>query len=320
MGSIRDVWRAGYSVNGTVTPASILQQTQHYPSGLPWSEGTGVSTKSNKYNGKEFVEMNGLDTYDYGARGYYAAMGRFMTVDPLAEKYYNNSPYAYCKNNPINRIDPNGMDDYRYDDETGEFNLMKKTDDKTDRVLGYHLNKKTGEYEQNTKWYQTKTRMEGVEKGILSDGVNFQEKDNIISVGGKDQATVDGVKSFTLQLSEMVGKEIEGYSYSSNSSGKVTDMSLGNYKNNESDKSFARLNELQRKYGDNFSFNNVLQNFHTHPNGELGATLIAPELSKDVKSLRRDKPQLPNASFIILYRISGQIKPEEYDYTHEYKP
>lgn len=39
-------------------------------------------------------------------------LGRFSSVDPLCEKYYGMSPYAYCKCNPINRIDPDGMDDY----------------------------------------------------------------------------------------------------------------------------------------------------------------------------------------------------------------
>lgn len=57
-----------------------------------------------------------------------------------------------------------------------------------------------------------------------------------------------------------------------------------------------------------------------YPNGELGATLSNPELSQDVNSLQNSKPQLPNASFIILYRIVDQVKPEEYDYTHNYKP
>jgi len=53
--------------------------------------------------------MNGYDTYDYGARGYYPAIGRFTTVDLLAERNYSVSPYAYCSGNPVNRIDPDGM-------------------------------------------------------------------------------------------------------------------------------------------------------------------------------------------------------------------
>jgi len=53
--------------------------------------------------------MHGLDTYDYGARGYYPAMGRFMIVDPLAEDYYETSPYAYGLNNPMRYTDPTGM-------------------------------------------------------------------------------------------------------------------------------------------------------------------------------------------------------------------
>ena len=70
---------------------------------------SGQSTQPYKYNGKEFIEMHGYDTYDYGFRGYYPAVGRFTTVDPLAEKEYAVSPYVYCGNNSINRIDPTGM-------------------------------------------------------------------------------------------------------------------------------------------------------------------------------------------------------------------
>lgn len=48
-------------------------------------------------------------------------------------------------------------------------------------------------------------------------------------------------------------------------------------------------------------FDNVLQDFHTYPNGELGATQSVPHLSQDVTGLQRDKSKIPNASFIILY-------------------
>jgi RHS repeat-associated protein len=90
---------------------SVAQRTQYYPSGLPWAEGSGASLQTHKYNGKEFDEMNGYDNYDYGARGYYPAIGRFTTVDPLAERAYDISPYVYCHNNPVNRIDPDGRID-----------------------------------------------------------------------------------------------------------------------------------------------------------------------------------------------------------------
>ncbi len=102
LGNNREVWCANN--NATV------QRTQYYPSGLPWASNTNdnPSLQARKYNGKEFIEMSGYDTYDYGARGYYPALGSLPTVDPLAEKYYSISPYAYCAGNPVRFIDPDG--------------------------------------------------------------------------------------------------------------------------------------------------------------------------------------------------------------------
>ena len=64
--------------------------------------------QARKYNGKEWVEAFGYDNYLYGARDYYAAIGRFTVVDPFAEKYAHISPYAYCANNQIKYVDPDG--------------------------------------------------------------------------------------------------------------------------------------------------------------------------------------------------------------------
>ncbi len=46
--------------------------------------------------------------YDYGARFYDPATGRWFTPDAMAEKYYNQSLYVYTLNNPIYYVDPDG--------------------------------------------------------------------------------------------------------------------------------------------------------------------------------------------------------------------
>ena len=54
--------------------------------------------------------MHGLDEYDSEARWNQPGIMRTTTIDPSAEKYYSISPYAWCGNNPVNLIDPDGME------------------------------------------------------------------------------------------------------------------------------------------------------------------------------------------------------------------
>ena len=64
-----------------------------------------------RFTGKELDKQNGLNWYDFGARWYdVAGVPMWTSVDPLAEKYYNVSPYVYCNNNPVMFIDPDGRD------------------------------------------------------------------------------------------------------------------------------------------------------------------------------------------------------------------
>jgi len=87
---------------------NTVQSTDYYPFGAYLAESTNQEKQPYKYNGKEFDHFAGLNLYDYGARFYDPLIGRFTTPDPLSEKYYSISPYAYCANNPVNAVDLRG--------------------------------------------------------------------------------------------------------------------------------------------------------------------------------------------------------------------
>ena len=88
---------------------AVEQETHYYPyGGIMADLSTGQDAQRHKYNGKELDRMHGLDWYDYGARHYDAIIGRWATMDPLCEKYYSVSPYAYCGNNPARYVDLDG--------------------------------------------------------------------------------------------------------------------------------------------------------------------------------------------------------------------
>ena len=90
-----------------ISQSGTVEETNHYyPFGGVFAATNNVQPY--KYNGKELDTKNGLNWYDYGARHYDAALGRFVSVDPLAEQDYAVSPYTYCGNNPVLRIDKDG--------------------------------------------------------------------------------------------------------------------------------------------------------------------------------------------------------------------
>lgn len=52
---------------------------------------------------------------------------RFWQTDPLCEADYSISPYVYCHNNPINRVDPDGRLDGWIEDKDGNVKWDTKT-------------------------------------------------------------------------------------------------------------------------------------------------------------------------------------------------
>jgi RHS repeat-associated protein len=106
LGNIRVAFAAG-----TTTPTQI---NEFYPFGMTSGSSSVGTNNKYLYNGKELQDDIDLDWYDYGARFYDPQVGRWTTLDPLAEVNRKWGPYSYCKNNPIRFIDPDGMLDGDY--------------------------------------------------------------------------------------------------------------------------------------------------------------------------------------------------------------
>ncbi|MBI2418679.1 MAG: hypothetical protein HYV28_12415 [Ignavibacteriales bacterium] len=86
---------------------TLTQEDYYYPFELRVPIVDQAASKNRYlYNGKEYVNFENLNWYDYGARWYDPQLGRWHVVDP-ADQFF--SPYVYGNNNPINGVDKHGM-------------------------------------------------------------------------------------------------------------------------------------------------------------------------------------------------------------------
>lgn len=102
-----DVWFDNVQVSHY--SGQVLEEDHYYPFGLTLAQSSATNTSQPyKLTTKELESSFGLNTYDFGARQYDMQLGRWMSVDPLANLFHNASPFNYCNNNPITNIDPDG--------------------------------------------------------------------------------------------------------------------------------------------------------------------------------------------------------------------
>jgi len=91
----------------------VLQRNHYYSFGMrvesPGLINNGDAKNNYLYNGKELNSDFGLDWSYYGFRMYDAAIGRFPSVDPIADQFAFVSPFNYAENEPIGGIDLHGL-------------------------------------------------------------------------------------------------------------------------------------------------------------------------------------------------------------------
>ena len=237
----------------------------YYAFGGLFGEGVQTSNQPYKYNGKELDRMHGLDLFDYGARDYDAAIGRWFTVDPLAEKYYGISSYAYCLNNPIRFIDSDGRRYGDFLDEKGKYIGNDGIDD--------------------GKVYVVKTTEKSFDSGVSSAGISKSDAkstENFIaknsgnteafqnnSIAYDNSVEIVGNQSVRQEMVDIVNKDNGrgGTSDANNREyggvlrdGKIVESPMGPVGNPKTDLTASVTHPDVRK-GD--------VTFHSHPSGQI---------------------------------------------------
>ena len=212
---------------------SVKGMDDYFPYGMPVIDSKwGKNPQAYRFGGKELERLMGLNLYDFQARWHDPALGRFMSVDPLCEKYYSISPYAYCMNNPIKYIDPNGKDwivangtsNYEWrNDITAESTIPKGYQyvGANDSDILSHLGLPTSFLEYSSNRIGSIASDAEVGRYAVSHMINVKEKSN---------ATIDVNVSYTREGRIFNGVEIKVTNVSSNSGldGNIENVGLVN--------------------------------------------------------------------------------------------
>ncbi|MBK8380464.1 MAG: RHS repeat-associated core domain-containing protein [Ignavibacteria bacterium] len=104
------------SVRAVVNSSNQLVSAQDYDQWGYLLQSRTYASNESKFKFTE-KERDAESNYDYfGARYYDARIGRWGSVDPLQGKEPSKTPYHYTSDNPINKIDPTGLDDIYFKD------------------------------------------------------------------------------------------------------------------------------------------------------------------------------------------------------------
>ena len=105
--------RLSYTKNTTTNVLTILDENNYYPFGLkhsPYNPITPTPDYKYKFQGQERQDELGLNWDSFKWRNYDYAIGRFMCIDPLAEKYPYNGTYNFSEDRVIDGRELEGLE------------------------------------------------------------------------------------------------------------------------------------------------------------------------------------------------------------------
>ena len=236
-----------------------------------------------KFNGKELDEETGL--YYYGARYYDAKTSIWLAVDPMAEKRLWVTPYNFVQNNPLTRIDPDGLTDFELNTETGQINQVGDATDTPDRLLDSKNNN---------------VIVGDVDKGLLKDDQNIMKD-------GLETSNAKGGTKLAVGISRYTKDEIGGTVYE-NGEGE-TFLSISAYKHS----TFKRngqgkvseviagfsltLSKSEFTSGDGSFTGKPKYSFHTHPGHPDGIGNIGTAIPSDADILGAFNSDIPQVIY-----------------------
>ena len=174
-------------VKGNTSQTVIVEESNYYPFGLKHkgynnvvsSNGNSTAQKFG-FGGKELNEELGLQWHDFDARNYDASLGRWMNIDPLADSFYDWSPYNFVYNNPLKFVDPTGMGPEWIDNGNGTYTAEEG--DSASTLHTQHLEGQGFSFEQVDEIVQEQYSKNRVESGIEKSNV---DPGDVVSAGKK---------------------------------------------------------------------------------------------------------------------------------------